>query len=82
MESIEETLRTYIAQNLLYSSNGFPYSDQASFLENGIVDSMNVMEIVMFVEGKYDLKIQDSEILPDNFDSVSRLADFIRRKQS
>lgn len=82
MNSIEELIRTYIAQNILFSSNGFPYPDDASFLENGIVDSMNVLEIVMFVEEKFGIKVEDAEIIPENFDSVTQLASYIRKKQT
>ncbi len=82
MNSIEEQVRTYIAQNILFSANGFPYPDTASFLENGIVDSMNVLEIVMFVEEKFGIKVEDAEIIPENFDSVAQLASYIRKKQS
>jgi acyl carrier protein len=49
----------------------------ASFLDNGIVDSMNIMEIVMFVEENFHVKVDDNEITPDHFDSVRRIADFI-----
>ena len=48
MAEIKTQLRDYIAQNLLFSENGFPHDDEASFLEEGIVDSMGVMELVAF----------------------------------
>ena len=78
--TIEERIKDYIARNLLFSDNGFPHSDEASFLEEGIVDSVGVMELVTFVEDSFGLKIDDMDVIPDNFDSVSRLASFIRRK--
>ena len=81
MQNIEEIIRNHIAENILFSKN-YPYPDDASFLENGIIDSMNVMELVLFLEEKMDIEVQDHEIVPDNFDSVSCLADFVRRKQS
>ncbi len=81
MNSVEELLRKYIADNILFSNNGYPHPDDTSFLENGIVDSMNVLELVMFVEQKFGVKVEDAEIVPDNFDSVAKLAAFIRRKQ-
>lgn len=81
METIEEKIRKYIADNILYSNNGYPFSDQTSFLENGIVDSMNVMEIVMYTEENFGIKVKDEDIVPANFDSVQNLAEFIRRKQ-
>jgi acyl carrier protein len=80
--SVEDQIKDDISRNLLFSDNGFPYPESASFLEEGIVDSVGVMELVAFVEEKFRLKIDDLDVTPDNFDSVSKLADFIRRKST
>ncbi len=78
--TIEAQIKAYIAKNLLFSNNGFKYSDEASFLEEGIVDSQGVMELVAFVEDTFHVSVDDMEIIPDNFDSVHKLASYIRRK--
>ena len=75
-------IREYIAKNLLFSDNGFAYDDDASFLEEGIVDSLGIMELVMFVEETFKVTIEDHEITPDNFDSVNKLAQYIQNKQA
>lgn len=77
---IKEKIRKYIAENILFSSNGFPYSDSTSFLDNGIIDSMNVLELVMFIEENFGVTVNDADVVPDNFDSVDRLADYVQRK--
>lgn len=77
----EDMIADYIADNILFSKKGYPYSRDDSFLENGIVDSVNVLELVMFVEETFQVKVEDSEIVPDNFDSVSRLAAYVRGKK-
>lgn len=81
MKSVEEQLRKYIADNILFSGNGYPHADDTSFLENGIVDSMNVMELAMFVEETFHIKVEDEDIVPDNFDSIQCLSNFVRAKQ-
>ena len=78
--TIEAQIKDYIARNLLFSDNGFPYDDQASFLDEGIVDSIGVMELVTFVEETFSIKIEDLDVTPENFDSVSKMTAFIRRK--
>ncbi|MBL7064968.1 MAG: acyl carrier protein [Anaerolineae bacterium] len=78
--TIEEQVRQYIANNFLFSDNGYQLSDDASFLEEGIVDSTGVLELVMFVEETFDVTVEDDEIVPESFDSVSRLAAYVRRK--
>ena len=77
---IEPKIRAYIAENLLFSDNGFPYSDDTSFLQEGIVDSIGVMEVVTFIEGTFNITVDDHELIPDNLDSVAQLANFIRTK--
>jgi acyl carrier protein len=75
---IESEIKIYIAKNLLYSGDGFKYGDDVSFLEEGIVDSIGVMELVAFVEEKYQIRVNDQDVTPENFDSVNRLAKYIR----
>jgi acyl carrier protein len=82
MNDIASNIRSYIAQNILFSGDEYPYPDEASFLDEGIVDSMNVLELVSFVEDQYGIKVADSDIVPDNFDSVSKLAAFVQIKKS
>ncbi len=80
MAKIEETIRTYIAENILFSDNGYHYTDDASFLEEGIVDSMGIMELVTFVSETFGISVEDEDLVPDNFDSVNKLTAYIRRK--
>ena len=81
MSTPEEVIRTHIAQNILFSKT-YPHADDASFLEEGIIDSMNVMELILFVEEQFGLEVADDEIVPDNFDSVARIAAFVRQKSA
>jgi acyl carrier protein len=82
MQTVEEQIRNHIAENILFSKKGYPHPDDASFLEEGIVDSLNVMDLVFFLEEKFGVTVIDREIVPDNFDSVTKLAEFVRRKKA
>ena len=79
MNSFEEMIRNYITKNILFSNKGYPFQDSTSFLDNGIVDSMNVMELVMFVEETFHISVKDEHIVPDNFDSVESLANYVKK---
>ena len=78
--NVETMIRTYIAKNILFSGDGYPYRDDVSFLNEGIINSMNVMELVMFVEEKFGVEVADEDIVPDNFDSVAKIASYVRHK--
>jgi len=80
--SIESQIKTYIQENFLFSDNGYQLADDASFLEEGIVDSTGVLELVMFVEETFGITVEDEEIVPENFDSVGQLAAYIRSKSN
>ncbi len=76
---IENRIREFILKNLYYSEDSF-IGDADSFLETGVIDSMGVMELVGFVQKEFGLEVAQHEIVVDNFDSVRKLADFVRRK--
>jgi acyl carrier protein len=81
MESIEQQIAAFISSKILFSKNGYTYPYEASFLEEGIVDSTSVLELVLFTEKTFGVSVDDSEITPDNFDSVKKLAYFVRSKK-
>ena len=79
---VREQIRNYIAETFLFSDNGFNVSDDVSFLDEGIIDSMGVLELIMFTEETFNISVEDDEIKPENFDSVNKLFDYIQRKTS
>lgn len=81
-QGVTEKIRKYIADNILFTNNGYPYPDDASFLENGIIDSMNVLELVVFVEDNFGIVVDDQDVVPENFDSIGRLSSFVIHKQT
>jgi len=78
--NVKEQIRNFVAENFLFSANGFDLGDDASFLDEGVVDSTGTLELVMFVEETFGIDVGDNEIEPENFDSVNKLAAYIARK--
>lgn len=54
--------------------------DDDSLLEDGIIDSLGTLDVVMFIEDRFGLTLEDSDLLSDNFESISRLASFVDAK--
>ena len=78
---IETAIRGFIATDLLYSEEGFTHADDASLLRERIIDSLGVVELAAFLTRRFGVRVEQSEVRPENFDSVSRLAAFVRSKQ-
>lgn len=83
MESLIHELRTFIVDSFLFgdASGRFAFTNDDSFQERGIVDSTGIIELVCHLQDHYGIDIADAELLPDNLDSVSKVASFVARKQ-
>jgi len=80
--NMKKTIRQYILGNLLFTEDESALQDNDSFLNQGIIDSTGVLEIILFIEETFGIKVYDDEMLPANLDSVDNLTDFINRKQA
>lgn len=77
---IETAIRGFIATDLLYSEEGFAFSDDASLIRERIIDSLGVMELAAFLTRHFAVKVQQTDVRPENFDSVAKLAAFVRAR--
>ena len=73
------TVRDFIIENFLFG-DGDQLQDDTSFLEMGIIDSTGVLELVMFLEETFGMKIQDDELVPENLDNLNNIAAYLERK--
>lgn len=76
---LERTVRQFIIENFIFEDDG-SLTAETPFLENGIVDSTGVLELITFVEETYGIKVEDHEIVPENLDSIGNIASFVERR--
>ncbi len=72
-------LREFVINNFLFG-DGSSLKNEQSFLDTGIVDSTGMLELIMFLESTYGIKIEPEEMVPENLDSIERAAQFVSRK--
>ena len=77
---VASEVRGYVIDRFLFGQNTDRLSNEDSFLERHIVDSTGILEVVAFLEQRYGIRVEDEELIPDNLDSVSRIAAFVARK--
>ena len=78
-EYISEEVRQFIVDNFLFGREA-PFSSEDSFIEKGLIDSTGVLELIAFIEAKYNIRVLEEETIPDNLDSLRRLSSFISGK--
>ena len=79
--NIENKVREFISNNFLLHDDNIELNPQASLLEEGIIDSTGVLELVSFIETEFDIQVGEEEIIPDNLDSIENIVNFIHRKK-
>jgi acyl carrier protein len=77
---LKSEVRQFIIENFYYGQDDGRLDDHVSFLQNGIIDSTGILELVSFLQEKYGVRIHDDELLPENLDSLSNIEAFITRK--
>jgi acyl carrier protein len=80
MTQIERELSRFIVNNFLLGHADAGFNGTTSFLEQGIIDSTGVLELVSFLEQRYGIKVEDEELVPENLDSIDNLFRFVERK--
>lgn len=80
--SIRQQVRHFILTNYLFTDDEQRLVDAESLSENGTMDSTGILELIMFLEETFGIKVADDEMIPANLDSVSNVVGFVERKQA
>ena len=76
-----ENIRNFIIENFLFG-DGEKLKEDTSFLDSGIIDSTGILELIGYLEENFDISVDDSELLPENFDSLKNISEYLTRKLS
>jgi acyl carrier protein len=80
MKSTKDILRSFILETFPAASMGVVLEDTTSFLDGGIIESTGVLELVDFLEEQFDITVEDSELVPENLDSINNLSRYLESK--
>jgi len=80
MTDIKTTIKQFIIDNFLFGDDD-GLADDTSFLEEGIIDSTGMLELITFLEETFSIQLDDEELVPENLDSINNLINFLSKKQ-
>ena len=78
---MQQQIRQFILTSFLFTDDQSQLKDSDSLLEQGIMDSTGVLELVAFLESEFGVKVADDELVPENLDSVQQIVAFVTRKK-
>lgn len=80
MKSESDIIKSFVVSTFLVGFPGSEIDDETSFLDSGLIDSMRILELVEFLEGRFGVTITDSELIPENLDSIRRICRYLESK--
>ena len=81
IDTVQE-IRKFIFENFLFDADESALGNDDSFLEQGIIDSTGVLELVEWLEETFAFSVDDEELIPENLDSVNLLVAYIAGKKA
>ncbi len=79
--TVKEELIKFITENFVVSKSALE-DEAASFMENGVLDSTGILELIGFIEEAFSIEVEDDEMVPENLDSIQNATAFVLRKQA
>lgn len=80
--NIEETLRGYLVRELRWSGSPADLTADYALLENDVLDSMGILNLVGAIEEMFGIDIDDEELLPENFSSLGAMTKLVESKMA
>ena len=77
--TLEEQIRSYIAENYLLGDEGGLGVTEPLF-ESGILDSTGALDLIEFLQERFAIEVENKDLVPDNLASIRHIAAFVRRK--
>ena len=78
---VKQDVRQFLLSNF-YVADPNTLVDDASLLDQGVIDSTGMLELIFFIEQKFEIKVENNEMVPENLDTVDGIAAFVDRKKS
>ena len=76
---VRTKIRDAIRETLVVGAE-YTLDDDDSLFDSGTMDSIGLMELIERLENEFQIKVEDDEVLPENLDSVSAIAEFLGTK--
>jgi acyl carrier protein len=77
---MEAAINDYISRELVQDQALLPLANSASLLETGIIDSLSLLRLVLFIQQRFGIAVDDVDLVPENFDTVDAIGAYLRTR--
>jgi acyl carrier protein len=75
---LEAVINDYISQELVQDAALLPLADATPLLDTGVLDSLSLLRLVLFVQERFGIVVDDVDFVPEHFASVDAIAAYLR----
>jgi acyl carrier protein len=76
----KEQIREFILTKLAKKKLNADFPENVNLLDSGIIDSLGIMQLIYYIENTFSIKIDDNELLPENFESIDNITKLVAGK--
>lgn len=78
---MEQVINDYISRELVQDSSLLPLGNATALLETGILDSLSLLRLVVFVQQRFLITVDDVDLVPEHFNSVDDICAYLRSRE-
>ena len=78
---METVISDFISQELVRDPALLPLTEETALVESGILDSLSLLQLVVFLEERFGITVGDADLLPENFASLNTICAYLRDRQ-
>jgi acyl carrier protein len=78
---MESVINEYISREIVQDPAMLPLSNDTPLLEGGILDSLSLLRLVVFLEERFKITVGEADLLPENFDTVNAICSYLRARE-
>lgn len=77
---IVKTIERFIVDDLIVGNKDTTIDPNESLINQGIIDSLALLRLISFIEDQFGVKVEDTEMIPENFQTINDMRSFIEMK--
>jgi acyl carrier protein len=77
---MEAVINDYVSRELVQDASLLPLGNATSLLETGVLDSLSLLRLVVFIQERFGITVDDVDLVPEHFDSVDAICAYLRSR--
>lgn len=78
--NVEKQIIDYLLSNIIFTVSEIQPEQQ--LIESLLIDSISIIKVILFLEEQFDIRIEDEDLDPTNFETVNNMANLVNRKRN